>query len=191
MEAQVHDYGIVSDSYDHFFDTMKEAAADNDVVLFSGGSSVGMRDLGEQVIEQLGNPGILVHGVALKPGKPIIIGLHGPTVLFGLPGHPVSAMVCFELFVAPAIRKLAGQVRGQPETPTVTATLSRNINSAAGRLDLVRVRLSRRGDQLIAEPLLGRSGAMSTLALADGFFFIDEPLQGLNRDEHVEVHLLQ
>ncbi|MEN8189636.1 MAG: gephyrin-like molybdotransferase Glp [Thermodesulfobacteriota bacterium] len=187
----VKDYGIAPDSFDGFLSVMEKATAENDVVLFSGGSSVGMRDLGERVIETMGNPGILVHGVALKPGKPIIIGLHDKTVLFGLPGHPVSAMVCFELFVKQAIKKLSGlAVSGLP-APTVTARLSRNINSAAGRLDLIRVRLKKLEGYIVAEPVLGKSGAMSTLARADGFFFIEEPLQGLSQDDCVEVHLFK
>ena len=192
MGAEVNDYGIVSDSEETFFSAVQRAADESDVVLFSGGSSVGMRDLGERVIEKLGNPGILVHGVALKPGKPIIIGMSNHTAIFGLPGHPVSAMVCFELFVKPAIQALSGvaQLETNPEG-TVTALLDRNLNSAAGRLDLVRVQLVERDDELLAVPVLGKSGSISTLSRAHGYFFIDEPLQGLNKHTQVKVHLLE
>ena len=190
--ATVTDYGIVTDSEESFFATLERASKENDVVLFSGGSSVGMRDLGERVIEKLGSPGILVHGVALKPGKPIIIGLSNGTAIFGLPGHPVSAMVCFELFVDPALRLIAGT--SHPENsmrPTVNATLDRNINSAAGRLDLVRVQLQEQEDALpLAVPVLGKSGSISTLSRAHGYFFINEASQGLNKDTQVKVHLL-
>lgn len=188
--GRVHDYGIVSDRESDFFATMEQAVKENDLVLFSGGSSVGMRDLGERVIEKLGNPGILVHGVKLKPGKPIIIGLHGETPLFGLPGHPVSAMVCFELFVLPAIRILSGLGGKNLPVPIITAVLGRNLNSAAGRLDLVRVRLEEQDGLLVAEPVLGKSGSISTLSRAQGYFLIDEDSQGLLRDTEVEVHLL-
>ncbi len=192
LGAEVTDYGIVSDSEETFFATLARAAAENNVVLFSGGSSVGMRDLGERVIEKLGNPGILVHGVALKPGKPIIIGLSHDTAIFGLPGHPVSAMVCFELFVDPAIRLLAGMA--EPEqflSPSIHAVVDRNINSAAGRLDLVRVQLQvRENDLPLAVPVLGKSGSISTLSRAHGYFLIDEPSQGLNKNTQVEVYLL-
>ena len=192
LGARVTDYGIVTDSEDTFFATVKQATRENNVVLFSGGSSVGMRDLGERVIEKLGNPGILVHGVALKPGKPIIIGLSNGCAIFGLPGHPVSAMVCFEFFVEPALRLLSGIAHPDKTLkPSVTALLDRNINSAAGRLDLVRVRLEeRKNDIPLAVPVLGKSGSISTLSRAHGYFLIDEASQGLNKGTTVQVHLL-
>ena len=181
-------YGIVSDQRDLFFQAVEKAAAENDIVLFSGGSSVGMRDLGEQAIASLGS--ILVHGFALKPGKPVIIGIAGTTPIFGLPGHPVSAMVCFDLFVTPAIRHLSGHHAGLdlPE-PFVLARLARNINSAPGRRDLIRVRLHRNGQGWTAEPVLGKSGAITTLSHADGYFLIDEDSQGLTKDTEVKVIL--
>jgi len=192
LGATVTDYGIVTDSEEIFFATVERACNENDVVLFSGGSSVGMRDLGERVIEKLGSPGILVHGVALKPGKPIIIGLSNGTAIFGLPGHPVSAMVCFELFVDPALQLIAGMSPSENSLQaTVHALLDRNINSAAGRLDLVRVQLQQRKNDIpLAVPVLGKSGSISTLSRAHGYFFIDEASQGINKDSQVMVHLL-
>ena len=190
--AQVSDYGIVSDDESSFFSTVEKAVAQTDLVLFSGGSSVGMRDLGEQAIERIGNPGILVHGVSLKPGKPVIIGLCNKTPVFGLPGHPVSAMVCFDFFVKPAIDILSG--RSSEETniqASVKARLKRNINSAAGRLDVIRVELSYESDERQATPILGKSGAISTLSKAHGYFLIAEDCQGVNIDEIVEVYLYQ
>ncbi len=193
LGAEVTDYGIVSDHEDVFFPTVKRAAEENNIVLFSGGSSVGMRDLGERVIDKLGQPGILVHGVKLKPGKPIIIGLTNDTAIFGLPGHPVSAMVCFEFFVKPALRSFAGLSElAEAEKPTVSAILDRNINSAAGRLDLVRVQLSSQNDALpLATPVLGKSGSISTLSRAHGYFLISEDAQGIQKNTTVKVHLLQ
>lgn len=188
--ACVKDYGIVSDARDIFFPTLAKAAEENDIVLFSGGSSVGTRDLGEQAIDALGPPGILVHGVKLKPGKPVIIGLHGNKPVIGLPGHPVSAMVCFDLFVKPAITTISGEdTDALGACPFVPATLGRNINSAAGRLDLVRVQLRNSDNGLIADPVLGRSGAISTLAKAQGYFLIDEDSQGTLQGATVEVFL--
>jgi molybdopterin molybdotransferase len=186
--ALVHDYGIVSDRREVFFPLMKKAVQENDIVLFSGGSSVGARDLGEQAVEELGPPGILIHGVKLRPGKPVLIGLSDKTPVFGLPGHPVSAMVCFDLFVKPAILQLSGASAGcDAFQPSVTATLSRNINSAAGRLDLVRVQLRQESTGIIAEPVMGRSGAISTLSRANGYFLIDEESQGVTQGSSVEV----
>lgn len=190
--AKVHDYGIVGDAEISFFRAVEQAVAENDLVLFSGGSSVGLRDLGEQAIERLGPPGILVHGVSLKPGKPVIIGLSGSTPIFGLPGHPVSAMVCFDFFVKPAIRILSGI--SQPEQtiePVIGARLMRNINSAAGRLDLVRVQLVSENGEQCAYPVLGRSGAISTMSRANGYFLIDEDSQGVLSGDPVEVYPYQ
>lgn len=190
--AEVIDYGIVSDSEDHFFSTVAKAAIETDLVIFSGGSSVGMRDLGEDAIKRLKPPGVLVHGVAIKPGKPVIIGLSGNTPIFGLPGHPVSALNCFDFFVKPAIQAISGleQNKSMPNA-TVSARLMRNINSAAGRLDVIRVQLEYDSQGYQAEPILGRSGAISTLSRAHGYFLIEEDSQGLESGSLVEVHLYQ
>jgi len=190
--AEVCDYGIVADDESTFFTAIEGAVEETDLVLFSGGSSVGMRDLGEQAIERLGNPGILIHGVSLKPGKPVIIGLCNDTPVFGLPGHPVSAMVCFDFFVRPTILSLSGRLHKDVGFhPSVTAKLMRNINSAAGRLDVVRVTLTFSEGTMEAHPVLGKSGAISTLSQADGYFLIDEDCQGCNTEEFVEVYLYQ
>ncbi len=186
--GRVNDYGIVKDQESVFFPTVEEAIIENDIVLFSGGSSVGMRDLGEQAIERLGEPGILIHGVSLKPGKPVIIGVCNKTPVFGLPGHPVSAMVCFDLFVRPTLQSLSGLVSHDFE-PALQARLKRSINSAAGRRDVVRVRLNLSETGLEAYPVLGKSGAISTLSQAHGYFIIDENAQGQATDTCVTVYL--
>ncbi len=186
--AVPHDLGIISDERSVFLPAMARAVQENDIVIFSGGSSVGVRDLGEEAITSLGPPGILVHGVALKPGKPVLIGLSDTTPVIGLPGHPVSTMICFDLFVRPAIEALSGVKQEIPVPPPSTlATLSRNLNSAAGRRDLVRVQLIERDNQLIAEPILGKSGAISTLSRAHGYFVIDEATQGVTQGSTVKV----
>ena len=186
------DYGIVSDQLDIFLPAIKKAIMENDIVLFSGGSSVGVRDLGEQVVEALGPPGILVHGVTLKPGKPVLIGQSGTTPIFGLPGHPVSALVCFDFFVKPAIQQLSGLIK-RPELPTpyIMAHLARNINSAPGRRDVVRVKIIKDGKNWIASPVLGKSGSISTLSRSDGYFLIDEDCQGVTENSAIKVHLFQ
>ena len=188
--AVVRDYGIVADQREILLPLLEQASRENDMVIFSGGSSVGIRDLGEEAIDHLGPPGILVHGVALRPGKPIIIGLSGTKPIFGLPGHPVSAMVCCDLFVIPAIKALSGQrTEDDIPAPSLSARLDRNVNSAPGRRDVVRVRLYRRDGILMASPVLGKSGAISTLSRAHGYFFIDEPSQGANQDSIIQVFL--
>ena len=188
-QARPVDYGIVSDRKEIFMPVLERAVRENDIVLFSGGSSVGVRDLGEQAIADLGPPGILVHGVALKPGKPVIIGLSGQVPVFGLPGHPVSAMVCFDLFVRPAIDRLSGRTTGHLPEPSIVARLDRNINSAAGRRDLIRVRLRQQDNIWTAEPVLGKSGSISTLARAHGYFIIPESSQGTSQGTLITVYL--
>lgn len=188
--AEVTSYGIVVDTKETFSAAVAKAIAENHLVLFSGGSSVGVADLGEQTIAALGNPGVLVHGVALKPGKPIIIGLCGTTPIFGLPGHPVSAMVCFELFVEPTLRHLSGLSVGEDlPRPFVFARLARNINSAPGRKDLIRVQLAKGDGAWIADPVLGKSGAITTMSHAHGYFFIDEESQGVTQHTEVKITL--
>ncbi len=186
------DYGIVSDKQEFFLPILKQAVAENDMVLFSGGSSVGIRDLGEQVIEALGPPGILVHGVTLKPGKPILIGMCDNTPIFGLPGHPVSAMVCFDFFVKDAVDKLSGKAAARDITKlSLGARLTRNINSAPGRRDVVRVKIFKTEGEWQAEPIMGKSGSISTLSRAHGYFLIGEESQGVTENTVVEVFLYQ
>jgi molybdopterin molybdotransferase len=190
LGTEVTDYGIVADNRDSFFPAIEKAVAENDLVLFSGGSSVGARDLGEKAIATLGTPGVLVHGVALKPGKPVLIGLHAKTPIFGLPGHPVSAMVCFDLFVKLAIQLLNGTHQIHPGVePYVDALLARNIASAPGRRDIVRVQLISEQGHLKAYPVLGKSGSISTLTRSHGYIVIEETLQGVSEESQVKVHL--
>ncbi len=184
-------YGIASDNEESLTGMVREAMADNEIVLLSGSSSVGTRDLGEQVIEKMGLPGIIVHGVAIKPGKPVIIARAADSMIYGLPGHPVSAAVAFDLFVRPAIIHLAGtRDDSLPVYSMIKARLMRNLSSASGRTDFVRVQVKMiQGQEPEAHPILGKSGALSTMVKAHGFIEIAEKLQGLKEGEMVEVKL--
>lgn len=184
-------YGIAADSEDELTKMVSEVKAANDIVLLSGSSSVGARDLGEKVIAKMGPPGIIVHGVSVKPGKPVIIARAAATMIFGLPGHPVSASVSFDLFVAPTILHLSGLAEsGLPRKRTLKAKLMRNLNSASGRTDFIRVSLMMVPNQIPeAHPILGKSGALSTMVKAHGYIEIAEKLQGLKEGEIVEVKL--
>ncbi|MDH3347711.1 MAG: molybdopterin molybdotransferase MoeA [Desulfobulbaceae bacterium] len=189
--ATVKYYGIVADREEEFESTMNRALSKNDMVLFSGSSSVGVRDMGERIINRLTKPGIIVHGVAIKPGKPVIIAFADHKPLFGLPGHPVSSAVAFDLFVRPTILHLSGlKQRNFTDRATIRATLRRNLNSAPGRVDFVRVRLeeSDTSPGMDAFPVLGKSGAISTMVRADGYIVIEESSQGLYEGEEVQVH---
>ncbi|MEW6428804.1 MAG: gephyrin-like molybdotransferase Glp [Thermodesulfobacteriota bacterium] len=181
-------YGIVGDSEGPFTATLARALAETDLVLFSGGSSVGVRDLGERVLEKLGH--ILLHGVAVKPGKPVIVAVAAGKPVFGLPGHPVSAAVSFHLFVRPALHHLGGRSPDRLPPCTVTARLARNLNSAPGRTDLVPVRVEANpAGGCLARPVLGKSGALSTLVRADGFLVIEAELQGRYEGDEIAVIL--
>jgi molybdopterin molybdotransferase len=192
--AEAKYYGIATDDEEQLAALAEKALQKNDLVLFSGSSSVGSRDLGEQVIEKLGRPGIIFHGVAVKPGKPVIFALAGDKPVFGLPGHPVSAAVSYSLFVEPVLDNMAGLIdNGLPRKKTLSARLLRNINSSAGRTDFVRVRISRssKATDYEAQPVLGTSGALSTMVKAHGYIVVSESEQGLKAGEMVEVILYE
>jgi len=191
LNAEPTFYGIAADNKKNLSSMVHEAKAANDIVLLSGSSSVGTRDLGEKVIDEMGSPGIIVHGVAVKPGKPVIIARADDTMIFGLPGHPVSAAVSFDLFVRPTIQHLSGiAYEGLPRHRTIKARLKRNLSSASGRTDFVRVQVKIRADrEPEAHPILGKSGALSTMVKAHGYIEIAEKLQGVKEGELVEVVL--
>jgi molybdopterin molybdotransferase len=165
----------------------RSALEDADLLVLSAGSSVSARDHTVSVIEALGAPGVLVHGVAIHPGKPTIIAVAGERPVFGLPGNPVSAIIAFGLFVAPALRWLQGAREADP--PTVQAVLTLNIASKPGREDFVPVRLERRDGALRAEPVFGKSNLIYTLAHADGLVRVPLDLSGLYAGSPVEVTL--
>ncbi|GIW00854.1 gephyrin-like molybdotransferase Glp [Roseiflexus sp.] len=169
-------------------DRMARSALEGaDLLVLSAGSSVSARDYTVRVIEALGAPGVLVHGVAIHPGKPTIIAVADERPVFGLPGNPVSAIIAFGLFVAPALRRLQGALEVDP--PTVQAVLTLNIASKPGREDFVPVRLERRDGALRAEPVFGKSNLIYTLAHADGLVRVPLDLSGLYAGDTVEVVL--
>jgi len=182
-------YGVIKDDEELFLAAVQKAMQENDIVIFSGSSSVGSRDLGESVVCKLAD--LLIHGVAIKPGKPVIVAFSGNKALFGLPGHPVSASVAFDLFVQPVIDSFSGrEFSGLPQLRTVQAICKRNMNSAGGRTDFIRVSLTRKDSgEYEAHPVLGKSGALSTMVDADGFFRIEESSQGVESGEMVMVYL--
>jgi len=148
---------------------LREALRTSDVVLVSGGSSVGARDLLATVIPRLGEPGIVVHGVAIKPGKPTLLAVCRGRAVVGLPGHPVSAMVVFEVFVRPLLEAMLGlraDLRGPREVP---ARLQRTLRAPQERDEFVRVAVRWEGEGLRAEPILGLSGMITTMTQADGY----------------------
>lgn len=180
-------YGIVQDDFATLKSVVDEALAQDDIVVISGGSSVGTRDVTADVLNSFGQPGVLVHGVAVKPGKPTILAVVQGKPVFGLPGHPVSAMVLSDLFLVPVVQHLLGITAGAKKRPVLAARLSRSLASASGRVDYIRVALVERDGQLWAEPVLGKSGLISTMVKADGFVVIPAVKEGFAAGEPVEV----
>ncbi len=188
--GEPHLLGIIPDELEAWQATMQAALANADLLLLSGGSSVGTRDLAVEAISSFADAEILVHGVAISPGKPTILATIAGKPLFGLPGHPVSAMVVMDILVQPLMARLLGLAG--PEPPwrrTVTARLSRNLASAPGREEFIRVRLRLEGDILWADPVLGKSGLISTMVKADGLTRIPRHTEGLEQGEAVQVWL--
>jgi molybdopterin molybdotransferase len=160
-----------------------------ELVLISGGSSVGIRDYTLEILKRLGPPGILVHGLALKPGKPTIISLNQQKLFIGLPGHPVSAMMVFENVVRNIISDLEGEVLHLGRQKILEALLEKNVFSDAGREEYIRVLLKNKDGQLWAVPVLGKSGMISTLAGADGYIIIGLNQEGFYQGQKVAVTL--
>lgn len=184
--------GILRDEYELIKNTLKKACEIADMVLISGGSSVGTRDYTAKAIEELGRPdgGVLFHGVMMKPGKPTIGGIVGNVPVFGIPGHPAAATICFFNFVKPVIKRLSGQ--NFAEFPkTIKAVLNKNIPSSPQRTDFVRVKIKTEGNTFMAEPIFGKSGLITTLVQADGIVVIPPERLGLEEGETVEVILFE
>jgi molybdopterin molybdotransferase len=180
-------YGIVPDRYETLLSVCRQALAQNDMVLVSGGSSVGTRDLTVEVLAALDQSRILVHGVSISPGKPTILARCGAKPFWGLPGHVTSAMVVFMVLVRPYLSHLAGWTNDAPVR--IPARLTRNVASAQGRVDFVRVRLTHQAGEILAEPILGASGLIRTMVAADGLIAIDLNSEGLEQGAPVEVML--
>lgn len=179
-------FGIIQDTYNALFEAVEKGIAEGDMVVISGGSSVGARDVTGRVIGDLGSPGVLVHGVSVKPGKPTIIASAGGKPVLGLPGHPVSAMVIFGIFGREIINLKLGY-RG--DSLKVKAVMGRNIASSAGREDYIRVSLIENHGQLTAIPVLGKSGLISTMVKARGTVKIPACKEGMREGESVDVEI--
>jgi molybdopterin molybdotransferase len=180
--------GIIPDR----FEALKAAAAiglaEADMVVMSAGSSVSVRDMTGDVINELGEPGVLVHGISFRPGKPTILANCDGKPVVGLPGNPVSAMVVFNLLVVPMLWRLQGLTK-PPAPQVVKARLARNVASVAGREDRIQVRLEQRKDGLWAEPVFGKSNLIFILIKADGMIKVPLDKTGLSAGESVEVQL--
>lgn len=182
--------GIAGDDKVELTRLVTDALARADAVLVSGGSSAGMRDFTVYAFTAAGAD-ILAHGVAISPGKPLIMARKGEQSLWGLPGHAASALVCAEVFIRPLLRRLLGMTGAEIWRKGLKAALTRPVPSAQGRRDYIRVRLASMPDgSLAATPVMGKSGLITTLVEADALIICPEDREGLDAGQIVDVHLL-
>lgn len=178
-------YGVIRDDFQLLKTTVSKAIDEADIILISGGSSVGKKDVTINVISSLGEPGVLVHGIAIKPGKPTIIGKIRGKIIFGLPGHPLSAAIVYKIMVKYCIDKLRGFT--EEVFPTV-CNFSMNYHSAKGREEYLPVALAWKEDEIMASPVLSKSGIISGFSRANGFIKIHKNLEGIRQGEKVFVY---
>lgn len=179
-------FGIIQDDYDSLFTACSLALDQSDMVLISGGSSVGARDFTIDALSALPESKILAHGISISPGKPTILARAAGKPLWGLPGHVVSAIIVFSNVVRPFIEHIGG-LSMQNKKITASALLTRNIPSSQGRIDYVRVRLIEKDGALWAEPIFGKSGLINTMVKADGLVAIGINTEGIDKGKKVSV----
>jgi molybdopterin molybdotransferase len=186
--ADARHYGIVKDDLETMRSILRTMLQENDIVLLSGGSSVGSRDLSAQLIDELGEPGLLFHGLALRPGKPTIGGIVDQKLIFGLPGHPASAMVVFDTIVRPWLDASVLQPKSEP---LPRGTITQNLYSGSGREEFIRVQLSSNGEKWVVEPIRGKSGLIRTMVLADALVHIGLDTEGIEAGQDVYFRLIR
>jgi molybdopterin molybdotransferase len=180
--------GIVADDLNALAAAARQSLARSDMLVMSAGSSVSVRDMTVDVIDGLGQPGVLLHGVATRPGKPTIVAVVDGKPVLGLPGNPVSAMIQFDMFGTPAVYWLQG-LKQRPRRGSVWARLAQNLASETGREDYVPARLEDGEEGLAAVPVFGKSNLIYTLVNADGLVKVPLNRGGLPAGEWVEVRL--
>ena len=189
LGAETNDYGIAKDNTDEISEKIRKALQTSDAVITTGGTSVGGLDLVPDAVNKIGNPGVIVHGMALRPAMPTALAvLEGEPVMI-LSGNPVAAIVGFEVFGRPIVSRLVG-LSGTEPRPIVKAVMARKVASALGRKTYVRVCLKLQNGDFVAEPVSAKgSGAISTMTMSNGFVVVSENREGIAQGETVIVHM--
>ncbi len=189
LGAETSDLGIAKDNTEEIAQKIQTALKNHDAIITTGGTSVGGLDLVPDAVNKLGKPGVIVHGVALRPAMPTAVGmLEGKPVLI-LSGNPVAAVIGFEVFGRPLICKMLGMPLEEPR-PIVKAELTRRITSALGRKTYVRVRVTSKDGELFAEPVSAKgSGSISTMTQSNGYVIVPENREGVSEGETVIVQM--
>jgi molybdopterin molybdotransferase len=189
LGAEPVDLGIVGDDLEDISERLKLGLTKSDFVITSGGTSVGGLDLVPEAANRVAKPGIIVHGVALRPGMPTALATADGKPILILPGNPVAAIVGFEVFGRPVVCKMLGMKQSEPRV-TLQAKMTRRVATALGRRNFVRVHVFRRDGQVLAEPVSARgSGLLSTMTRANGYVIVPENREGLEEQELVSVQL--
>jgi molybdopterin molybdotransferase len=188
LGAEPLDLRIAKDDAEEISEKLKHGLEEADAVITTGGTSVGASDLVPTAINKLGEPGVLVHGIAMRPAMPTALAIVNDKPIIVLSGNPVAAFFGFEVFAKPLILKMLG-IKNEPR-PVVTARLTRRTSTALGRKTFVRVRVFQQNGEFFAEPISARgSGIISTLTKANGYIVVPENREGLEEGETVQVHL--
>ena len=189
LDAEPVDLGIAKDNLDNISERIKIGLEKADVVLTTGGTSVGVSDLVPEVVNKIGKPGVIVHGVAMRPAMPTALAVVDGKPIIILSGNPVAAMVGFEVFARPLIRKMLG-LKQEEFRPLVKAKITKRLSTTLGRKTFVRVRVFQSDGEFFAEPISTRgSGIISTMTKANGYVVVPENREGLEEGESVSVYL--
>ncbi len=189
LGAETVDLGLAKDNIDEIAQKIKNALKTSDAVITTGGTSVGGLDLVPDAVNGLGKPGVVVHGVALRPAMPTAVAvLEGKPVLI-LSGNPVAAVIGFEVFGRPLVCKMLGMPKEEPR-PIVTARLAKRVTSVLGRKTYVRVHVTQKNGELFAEPVSAKgSGSISTMTMSNGYLIVPENREGVTEGETVTIHM--
>ena len=189
LDAEPVDLGIVKDDEDEVLGKLKIGFEMADVVMTSGGTSVGVSDIVPEVVNTIGKPGVIVHGVAMRPAMPSALAIVDGKPMIILSGNPVAAMIGFEVFARPLICRMLG-LEKEERRLTVKAKITRRVSTVLGRKTFVRVRVLQRNGEFFAEPISARgSGIISTMTKANGYVVVPENREGLEKGEAVSVYL--
>jgi molybdopterin molybdotransferase len=189
LGAEPLDLGIARDDANEIFEKIKLGLEKADAVITTGGTSVGASDLVPEAVNRIGKPGVIVHGVAMRPAMPTALAIADGKPIIILSGNPVAAMIGFEVFMRPLICRMLGLKR-EERRPMVKAKMTRRISTFLGRKTFVRVHVFQHHGELFAEPISARgSGIISTMTRANGYVVVPENREGLEEGENVSVHL--
>lgn len=191
LGAEPMELGIVRDDVTEILEKLKVGLKMADMVMTTGGTSVGVSDLVPEAVDRIGKPGVIVHGVAMRPGMPTALAVVDGKPIIILSGNPVAAMIAFEAFARPLICRMLG-LKKEEVRSTARAKITKRVSTVLGRNTFIRVRVRQRNGEFLADPISARgSGIISTMTKANGYVVVPEDREGLEEGELVSVHLFE